>query len=275
MSLLSKCRAKGGASVHMSMRKFGAHAKPIEIAIIGAGKMAEAAAGGLRTSTRFTRPLQLNVYDINADRCSIFSEKFGATAHSCAKTCVAGSDMVFLSCKPQNVKAVGAKVHGAISERTVVLSILAGTTLSTLRDCLGAQRIVRSMPNTPAAVNEGITVWAAENLTADDKALCSAVLSSFGQEIQVDDEQYLDMATALSGSGPAYVLLLIESMIETGVHFGFSREIATRLVHQTVKGTAIYAQTSELNSASLRSDITSPGGTTASALYSLERGGFR
>ena len=148
--------------------------------------------------------------------------------------------------------------------------------MESLMGATGATKVVRSMPNTPAAVQEGMTVWFPSEAVDDaDRRLCSDVLGSFGQELMVNEEHYLDMATALSGSGPAYALLLMESMIETGVHFGFPRETATRLVHQTLKGSAVMAMESSANSASMRANITSPGGTTAAALYSLERGGFR
>ena len=113
-------------------------------------------------------------------------------------------------------------------------------------------------------------------LAAEDNELVSKVLGAFGEEHMVKEEKFLDMATALSGSGPAYVLLLMESMIDTGVHLGFPRAVASKLVLQTVRGTAIYADaTNDATVNGLRGDITSPGGTTASALYELERGGFR
>jgi pyrroline-5-carboxylate reductase len=244
--------------------------------------MSEAIIQGLRNKEREgsfvggDSPVTLKVYDPNPKQREIFVKKFGAEAHADLKGCVRGSDVMLLACKPQNLKNVAKEAQDAVGEQTVVLSILAGATVDALQGATGVAQVVRSMPNTPAAVQEGMTVWFASSaVTRPNKNLCAQILSSFGEEHEVDEEPYLDMATALSGSGPAYALLLMESMIETGVHFGFSRQVATKLVHQTVKGTALYAQSTAMNSASLRADITSPGGTTAAALFVLEKGGFR
>ena len=247
------------------------------IAMIGCGKMAEALADGLQAELP---GLSLCAADVNRHRALLFQERFGASVHESARDAVRGADLVLLACKPQNIAAVGKELCGHIDSETVVLSILAGTPLSVLSGSLGVARVVRSMPNTPAAVKEGMTVWMGTQSVSDaDRRLVSRVLGSLGQEHEVDDEKYLDMATALSGSGPAYVLLLMESMIETGVHLGLQRDVATKLVQQTVKGTAVYAGSPEgmsaANYSALRSDITSPSGTTASAVYTLERGGFR
>ena len=248
----------------------------VRIAMVGCGKMAEALADGLQTT--FSK-LELHAYDLNEGRTDLFRSRFGAVTHGTSGEAVKGADLLLLGCKPQNIEAVGRDLAGSVGESTIVLSILAGTPLSVLSSSLGAERIVRSMPNTPAAVKEGITVWmGTPGLSSADRALVGKVLRAFGEEVMVEDEKYLDMATAISGSGPAYVLLLMESMIDAGVHFGFPRAVATKLVQQTVKGTATYAMSSEVgqaNATSLRADITSPGGTTASALYSLEKGGFR
>lgn len=256
-------------------RLSGGEKLKVRLSVIGAGKMAEAMANGLMTKD-FPRDVSLHVFDPNTARADFFNTKFGAVIHPDVKSCLADADIVLLACKPQNVKKVGESMCGHIGPKTVVLSILAGTTLSLLKEHLGSSKLVRSMPNTPAAVQEGVTVWTAtDNLTPETLAVCGDMLGAFGDQHFVEDEKYLDMATALSGSGPAYVLLLMESMIECGVHFGFPRALATKLTHQTIKGTAVYAMSSEENSASMRADITSPGGTTAAALYSLERGRFR
>jgi len=244
--------------------------------MVGCGKMAEALADGLQTT--FPK-LEVHAFDLNESRTELFRSRFGAVVHSSAGEAVRGADLLLLACKPQNIEAVGKELAGSIDESTIVLSILAGTPLRTLSSNLGVTRAVRSMPNTPAAVKEGITVWmGTPELSEGDRQLVAKVLGAFGEEVMVDDEKYLDMATAISGSGPAYVLLLMESMVDAGVHFGFPRAVATKLVQQTVKGTAIYAMSPEVgqaNATSLRGDITSPGGTTASALYELEKGGFR
>lgn len=246
--------------------------------MVGCGKMAEALADGLQTTFPM---LELAVHDINTPRAKLFESRFGAVVHDDPRNAVEGADLVLLACKPQNISEVGTALLGSIGDNAIVVSILAGTPLGVLSDKLGARRIVRSMPNTPAAVKQGITVWmGTSELSDNDNELVSKVLGAFGEEHMVEDERYLDMATALSGSGPAYVLLLMESMIDTGVHLGFPRAVATKLVVQTVRGTAEYAGSDSMEgfsaaASSLRGDITSPGGTTASAVYELEKGGFR
>src|SRR5204863_10060012 len=136
--------------------------------------------------------------------------------------------------------------------------------------------IVRSMPNTPAQVAEGMTVWtAAARVTPGQREQAQAILRAFSKELFFADEVFLDMATAISGSGPSYVFLLMEALLDAAVHLGFSREDARMLVTQTVRGSAIYAEQSPSHPAEMRNLVTSPGGTSAHALYQLEKGGFR
>ncbi len=130
--------------------------------------------------------------------------------------------------------------------------------------------------NTPAQVGQAISVWTATPaVTPEQRAQAQAILGSFGQEVFVEDEDYLDMATALSGTGPAYVYLFMEAMVDAGVHLGFPRRIAEQLVVQTVKGSVAYYERSPSHLARLRNQVTSPGGTSAAALYYLEKAGFR
>ena len=246
------------------------------LCVIGAGKMSEAMLGGIQTS-RELKISALRVYDPNAKRGELFASKFGATVAGSLEEALAGSSTIVLSCKPQNLAGVFRAACGHIGDESLVVSIIAGCTIDTLQAGLGARgTIVRSMPNTPAMVREGITAWTAtDDITDEQRSRTRALLGSFGEEIFVGDESYLDMATALSGSGPAYVLMLTEAWIETGVQMGFPRDIATRLVQQTLRGTAEYMRQSGDHPAMLRNDITSPGGTTAAAIYALEKGGFR
>ena len=125
-------------------------------------------------------------------------------------------------------------------------------------------------------IGEGISVWtAAREVSQEQREQARAILSALGQEVYVEDEGYLDMATALSASGPAYVFLFIEALIDAGVQMGFPRRVAQKLVLQTVRGSAVFAQETGLHPAILRNMVTSPGGTTAEALYQLEKGGLR
>ena len=273
--------ASSGAAAAACRRRIGGAAEdPVRVAIIGCGKMAEALADGLQSSFAH---LDLHAFDIHEKRTALFNKQFDATVHASPEECVVGADAILLATKPQQFQALGAKLRGRIDKKSIVLSILAGTKIGTLVHTLEHQRVVRSMPNTPAAVKQGITVWIpTTQLTPGDIALTSKVLRAFGEEVMVEEERYLDVATAVSGSGPAYILLMMEAMVDTGVHMGFPREIATKIVLQTFRGTAIYAggQVQQLGRASsatptsLRADITSPGGTTASALYALKHGRF-
>jgi pyrroline-5-carboxylate reductase len=161
----------------------------------------------------------------------------------------------------------------------LVLSIIAGATVETIYRALGFNlppAIVRVMPNTPGQIGEGISVWMATPETSPaQRQAAREIVGALGQEIAVEEERYLDMATAMSGSGPAYVFLFMEAFTDAGVRLGFSRAIAERLAVQTVRGAAIYAQESGLHLAELRNRVTSPGGTTAEALHVFEQGGLR
>jgi pyrroline-5-carboxylate reductase len=132
------------------------------------------------------------------------------------------------------------------------------------------------MPNTPAQIGQGMSVWmSTSEVEPRQREQAQMILRALGEEIAVDDEDYLDMATALSGTGPAYVFLFMEALIDAGVHLGFSRRVAQQLVLQTLQGSVAYARQSNLHPAELRNQVTSPGGTSAEALYQLEKGGLR
>ena len=213
-------------------------------------------------------------YDINRERLQSLKKLYKIRTAESNEDCVEDADMIILAVKPQNTRTVAESIKQPISG--ALLSILAGVTMGTLRDNFKTDKIIRTMPNTPAMVLEGITVWTASPQTpVDVKDKARVLLESFGEEVEVSDESYLDMATAVSGSGPAYVFLTMEAMIDASVHLGFPRDVAIKLVTATIRGSAVYSQQSEEALTLLRNNVTSPGGTTASALYELERGGFR
>ncbi|MBC8504074.1 MAG: pyrroline-5-carboxylate reductase [Anaerolineales bacterium] len=191
---------------------------------------------------------------------------------------VKDADVVVLSVKPQHLKTILPELCGQIKPSALVLSIIAGATLDKICRQLEHRNVIRSMPNTPAQIGEGITVWtAAPKVSEDQKEIAQKILSALGEEIYLDEEYYLDMATALSGTGPAYVFLFMEAMVDAGVHLGFPRRIAEKLVAKTVRGSVDYYQQDEnpVHLARLRNQVTSPGGTSAAALYYLEKAGFR
>lgn len=185
--------------------------------------------------------------------------------------------MLLLSIKPQALDKVLHELHGnGGATPKVVLSIIAGVNMQHLSEGLGNPNIIRAMPNTPARIGQGITVWtAAPNVPDAQREQARTLLSAFGQEIYVEEEHYLDMATALSGTGPAYVFMFMEAMIDAGVHMGFPRRISEQLVIQTMRGSVEYAAVTKEHPAALRNQVTSPGGTSAEAIYHLEKGGLR
>ncbi|HID88073.1 MAG TPA: pyrroline-5-carboxylate reductase, partial [Anaerolineae bacterium] len=178
--------------------------------------------------------------------------------------------------KPQVLPVVLDELRGLIHPRQLVFSIVAGARTETIAQGIQHRAIVRVMPNTPAQIGEGMSVWTATpEVTEEQRAQARAILQALGHEIYVGDEDALDMATAVSGTGPTYVFLMMEALVEAAVHLGFSRRVARELVIQTVLGSALFARESGRHLAELRNMVTSPGGTSAEAIYQLEKGGLR
>lgn len=246
-----------------------------KIAFIGSGMMAEAMIKGLLRE-ELVKPTDLSAAGPRPERGRELAERYGVEWTTDNRQAASGRDIVILSTKPQVMDAVLPELRGAIDEGALVLSIAAGMPIHIISDGLSHAAVVRAMPNTPAQIGEGITVWTAtEEVTGDQMRQTETILRALGLVEHVEDERYLDMATALSGTGPAYILLFMEAMIDAGVHLGFSRRIANELVLQTMKGTVEYARQSPRHPATLRNEVTSPGGTTAEALYHMEKGGLR
>ncbi len=221
-------------------------------------------------------PGDIAVAEINDERRTAIASDHGIRTSADPAAAVAGSDIVLFAVKPQEFDAVAPRLKGSLAPGQVAASIMAGVPIAKLQRALGHPAIVRVMPNTPASIGEGMSVWTATaEVDADARARVSSLLSVLGQEIFVEDEKYLDMATALSGSGPGFVYLLIEAFIDAGVHIGFRRDVAEKLVLQTFLGSAKYAQVTGKHPAQLRNEVTSPGGTTAAGLFALEDAGVR
>jgi pyrroline-5-carboxylate reductase len=245
------------------------------IAFIGPGAMAEAMFGGL-IRQKLASPEHLLVSGPRPERGEQLKSRYGVVPFTDNALAASQADVVVLSVKPQRLTSVMKNLKGAIRKDALVLSIIAGATLNKLSKGIGHHIIVRSMPNTPAQIGEGITVWTISSAVSDDqKETARAILGALGQEVFVEDEHYLDMATALSGTGPAYVFMFMEAMIDAGVHMGFPRRIAEQLVVETIRGSVDFYKTNDVHVAALRNQVTSPGGTSAEALYYLEKAGFR
>ena len=249
--------------------------REMRVAIVGAGVMAEAMIAGL-LADRAVAPRGIVASHPRRERREALTDRYGIQALASNRAAVANAQVVVLAVKPQMLGRVLLDVKPALAPEQVVVSIVAGATLDTLANGLGHSAVVRAMPNTPAQIRRGITVWAAAPACSRRQHdLARAVLRALGEERQVEDEEFVAMATALSGTGPTYLFAVMEALIDAGVHLGFPRELAHDLVIATLIGSAEYARRSELHPAQLRNLVTSPGGTSAAAIYELEKGRIR
>ncbi len=210
------------------------------------------------------------------ERREQLAARFGITVVESNAEAARDADLILLTIKPQVLTAIMRQLRGQLKPGQVVISVLAGANLRALRTGLEHNEIVRVMPNTPAQIGEGMTVWCATDAVGEDgRDRVRLALGALGTELEVDAENYVDMATALSGTGPTYVFLMMEALIDAGVHMGFPRRIAEQIVLQTVSGSVSYARSSGKHLAELRNMVTSPGGTSAAAIYQMEKGGLR
>ena len=220
-------------------------------------------------------PEAICVGEIRAERRKHLKNQYGVMVTESNREAVAGRDVVVLAIKPQNLAEVMAGLNGCLEPGQLVLSIIAGARIDTLRRGLGHSCIVRAMPNTPAQVGAGVSAWTATAGVAEEQqGWARAILGAMGKEIYFDDEKYLDMATAVSGSGPAYFFLFVEALLVAAHDIGLPAEKAGELVFQTMHGSSELILKSDISPAELRRNVTSPGGTTAAALEQFQKGGL-
>lgn len=245
----------------------------MNIGFIGGGTMAEAILGGM---------LEGGVADAGdviigepvESRRDYLVNRYGVGASQWNGPVVGASDLVVLAVKPQDLPKVYTDVKRLFTDDKSLLSIVAGARVQSLADGMEHPAIIRVMPNTPAQIGAGMTMWTcASTVSQAHRDTTAAILSTIGDEIYVDDEKYLDMATALSASGPAYVFLIVEALIDAGVYVGLPRDVARRLALQTVKGSVQLVAETGRHPGELKDMVTSPGGTTAEGLQALERAG--
>jgi pyrroline-5-carboxylate reductase len=249
--------------------------KDVKFGFIGSGAMATAMIAGL-SKQGLIDPDKVTTSDPYVGQLEKLASRYQVHTTQDNLEAVDQKDVIVLAIKPQTLTEVCSQLQGHIPARSLVLSIIAGATISAISHGLHHYRVVRVMPNTPARVGKGMSVWTAtEDVNETQRGYARGLLSALGEEIFVDNEDYLDMATALSGTGPAYVFMFMEAMIDAGVHMGFSRRIAEQLVYQTIEGSLAFARDSKRHPAELRNMVTSPGGTSADAIYQLDKGGFR
>jgi pyrroline-5-carboxylate reductase len=261
----------------------------VRLSFIGCGVMAEAMIAGLLRQQLVTAA-QITGSHPRAARRDELESKYGvrmvesnraaaseddASLASSTPAALSGS-IVILAVKPQRLGGVLNELKGALPPEGLVISVVAGATIETISSELLHGAVVRAMPNTPAQIGQGMTAWVA-TAEVDEKqhGQVRALLGALGQEILVEKERMIDMATALSATGPTYIFLVMEALVDAGVHMGFSRHVAQELVLQTMLGSVLFARESHKHPAELRNMVTSPGGTSAEAIYQMEKGGLR
>jgi pyrroline-5-carboxylate reductase len=246
-----------------------------KIAFLGGGNMAEALIKGILAAGT-AKAGQLSVTDISADRLEYLKKAYGIIVQKSNKDAVSGADVVLLCVKPQVMDKLLEEVAPAAGSGKLVISIAAGITLARIEKALTANpRVVRVMPNTPALVLAGAAALAGgKNATADDLAVAQSIFNSVGRAVTVE-EKLMDAVTGLSGSGPAYVFMIIDALSDAGVKAGLPRQLALELAAQTVYGSAKMVLETKEHPGKLRDMVTSPGGTTIEGLHALEKGKLR
>jgi pyrroline-5-carboxylate reductase len=246
----------------------------MKLTFVGGGTMAEVLIRRL-VADEVVSPGQVRVVDPLDGRRELLQRQYGVETYSEPSGCMGGADVVVLAVKPQDLEKAASQM-GKLAEEQLLLSILAGVKLERLGTLFEHGSIIRAMPNMPAQVGQGMTVWTATSGVGQPHIeRARTILSALGEELYVADEKYVDMATALSGSGPAYVFLFIEALIDGAVRIGMPRAMAEELAVQTVLGSTEYLRQSGKHPAELKNLVTSPGGTTAAALHELEKGSLR
>ena len=241
----------------------------MKLAFIGGGTMAEAIIGGV-IAAKLADPKDICVGEPIADRCRYLESHHGVQTTQDNLQAAQSGALVIFAIKPQDLSKVSQQLKGKLNSGQAGLSIIAGAKMSTLIH----PSVIRVMPNTPAQIGHGMSMWtASKEVDAAQREMTQSILSTVGREIYVDDEKYLDMATALSASGPAYVFLFIEALIDAGVYVGLPRDTSRTLALQMVYGSTRLVMDTGKHPAELKDMVVSPGGTTAEGVQALEQAG--
>ncbi|MCH8993537.1 MAG: pyrroline-5-carboxylate reductase [Chloroflexi bacterium] len=247
----------------------------MRIGFIGGGFMGEALVGAV-LKEGIVEAGDVTVSDIAEARREHLASRYGIAVTAESAEAAGDADLVVLGVKPQEFSAVAAGLRGALTEGQTLLTIMAGVPIARIVDETGHQAVVRVMPNTAAFVGQAMSVWTASDAVSDSgREAAVRLLRSLGREVEVADEKYLDMATALNGSGPGFIFLFLEALIDAGVQIGLQPELAEELAVQTLFGSACLARELDKRPAELRTMVTSRGGTTAAGLQVLEDAGLR
>jgi len=246
----------------------------MKVAFIGGGTMAEALLSGI-LSSNVAPAEEIKIGEPVEARRSYLTQTYKVETLADNSQAISNSDLIILAVKPQDLNKVTTELKPTIKPNQTALSILAGTKIPTIKDGLKHSSIIRVMPNTPAQIGCGMSMWTCTpQVDPNMREITQTILSSIGKEIFIEDEKYLDMATALSASGPAYVFLFIEALIDAGVYVGLPRDISRTLALQTVLGSTQLVLETGNHPSVLKDMVVSPGGTTAEALQVLEMVGF-
>lgn len=252
----------------------------LHLTFIGCGVMAESVVAGLLRK-KLVSSDQITASHPRENRRRELHEKYGIkvfekNAEAVESVKAAENSGVFLCVKPQRIKGVLEEIKDIVTSEQMILSIIAGAKIEAISDALKNEKIVRTMPNTPSQIGAGMTAWTCtEKVSAEERAQVKSLLSALGKEIFVENENMIDMATSLSATGPTYIFMVMEALTDAGVHLGFSREVSKELVQETMLGSVLFAMESHKHPAELRNMVTSPGGTSADAIYQMEKGGLR
>lgn len=245
----------------------------MKLAFIGGGTMAEAILRGV-LDAQVAAPADVAIGEPRPERRQFLSSEFGVQAHQGNLDAVKEADLLILAIKPQDLPVIFQELGERLRPEQAVVSIIAGAKMSTLSKGLSHESIIRVMPNTPAQIGQGMSMWTCSRQVSDQhREFTRSIVSTVGKEIYVDDEKYMDMATALSASGPAYVFMIIEALIDAGVYVGLPRDMARTMALQTVYGSTQMVMETGRHPADLKDMVVSPGGTTAEGLQVLERAG--
>ena len=250
------------------------------LAFVGCGVMAESMIAGLLRQNLIA-PEMIAASHPRANRREELKAKYKIQTFESNREAVetvreTDDSIVALCVKPQRLDGVLRELEGAVAANQIVLSIVAGATIGTLGEALNNKKIVRAMPNTPSQIGAGITAWTCtKTVSEDERARIKSLLTALGKELYVETENMIDMATSLSATGPTYIFMVMEALTDAGVHLGFSREMSKELVLETMLGAVRFAMETNKHPAELRNMVTSPGGTSAEAIYQMEKGGLR
>ncbi|HEX6185669.1 MAG TPA: pyrroline-5-carboxylate reductase [Pyrinomonadaceae bacterium] len=254
-----------------------------QLSFVGVGVMAEAMIAGLlrrqlveRTQIVGSHPRATRRDELQTQYGIRMVESNREAATAARPTEAGAASVVVVAVKPQRAGRVMQELKGALAPEQLLLSVVAGTRIETLASELGHEGVVRAMPNTPAQIGQGMTAWTATpQATERQLEVVRAILGALGREMYVENENMIDMATALSATGPTYIFMMMEALVDAGVHMGFSRHVAEEMVTQTMLGSVLFARETHKHPAELRNMVTSPGGTSAEAIYQMEKGSLR